>query len=1497
MATVDSLNFEVLIDDQDFNEKIKSMTETATGFNTTVSELLEIKAKVSQIQKESAKATRDEAQATREANRAIEEQARHEASMAESAERRNRATERSAIISERRASQAVINAEKEKKASIETERAEARKTRELERSSRAMERQSKLLHDLTGLLTSYFSITGASRLLNDLVDVTGEFEIQRTTLRAILNDVEGADNIFEQMRQLAVKSPFQFKDLASYAKQLSAFSIPMEELYDTTKMLADLSAGLGVDMGRIILAYGQIRSASFLRGQEVRQLTEAGVPILTELAKQFEEVEGRAVSVGEVFDRISARQVPFEMVAKVFKDITSEGGKFYEMQAVQAETLAGKISNLKDAYQNMLYEIGSANGDLLKAPIDRITSLMADYNKVFKELTVGMATFLSVRALTTFTSGINGSADSVSRLTLAMGKLKGALANHPYVALAAAVATLAVKLHSALTEQNAFNEAQEKAKSGYNVTLAEENAELDTFIVRIKTAKEGTDEYNSAKKALYARYGTYIAQLQDEGVAVDNLATLYASLKVKIADATRERFGFQASKSIDEAFADTLANLYGNARGRDDEIYTLRRLSKELRLSASETQAIWSYITGTATRETIESLEECVDLFDKIENGYVSLGSGSSGPIKAARFLQVLVDKATNAKNEYTDAKTAMEELFKTSPRSDANGPGAPLSQWQQSVQNVLDTVGAEFSNLFDQRNDNNLMDYIDKLKKERNEIVQRMAVEKGLNDKLYESDKARLDVIERINKEALLGRLDISYSKSSRESQEEDPYKATVKNKAEEVDAIKQVYDAYKQLTAAGLDASEAATVLSEVFGDQIELISAGNYEERLMEIADTMESFGDSGRKLALEIRKYLGRDGISKVLREVSQKNNAQSTRTWLESYLGTGELLEGKGVSFDISKIVKEYKDRLKALTDRTQRAREEYMAKVKASGSFYSEEEYAKGLEEIDLKQQTDAANYLSDALAKIREEAGKVVEEWAGLNGIDLSDFSHKTISQLRNMKSELEDYLAGDLIDSDIARKLVGDLAGATGQLSDEVAKVINEFLEKISEATAAKLAKEIIDIAKAVVSLSDAVSEYAKAAGILDLERTANAIGGIGGIIEDIAQGAKSGGWAGAIAAGISSFGKAALDAATAAVTLRSAIRETAIEAQSVRFSDDLSRGIDSLFGEDTLKKIRNATIGIESLREAISTDHANASGNLSWASGFLKMGKTVKSVGDAMHELGYDMLDSYGNLNADGLQAILDTYENLGEADRQWITEAINHSREYAEAMENLREVVSGIFGDLSRTVVDDMVEAFNATGDAANGLTHVFDDMSQSLLKSVMNTIVLEGVLNRYEEDLLGIFQEYGQTQDYRTMMDQVSGLMSLINRDLENSADVLNAVLSYAQSQGWNTGEASGSQNLASGIKSITEETGNLLASYINAIRSDVSSLRVIAATNSGYLQQILGLLPAVPTLDDYLNQISANTFDINQTTKDILSDLRSVMTSSAGEMAFRAAIQ
>lgn len=257
----------------------------------------------------------------------------------------------------------------------------------------AMNSQLSIVGQLRNEFLGLYSIYAAQNFLRAVVDIGGELENQKIAMASILQDEGKATTIFNQIKKLAVASPFGVMDLNQYAKQLSAYSIPYNELYDTMKRLADISAGVGVDMGRIILAYGQIKAAKFLKGTELRQLTEANIPMVDKLAERFTKLEGRIVSAGEVLDMISKKKVTFEDVKDVLWGLTDDGGMFNNMQEVLSESVKSKWKNLADAIDIMLGDIAESMGSTLKWTAESLITLAQNWKELVPAIEAAVGAF------------------------------------------------------------------------------------------------------------------------------------------------------------------------------------------------------------------------------------------------------------------------------------------------------------------------------------------------------------------------------------------------------------------------------------------------------------------------------------------------------------------------------------------------------------------------------------------------------------------------------------------------------------------------------------------------------------------------------------------------------------------------------------------------------------------------------------------------------------------------------------------------------------------------------------------------------------------------------------------------------------------------------------------------------------------------------------------------------------------------------------------------
>lgn len=350
----------------------------------------------------------------------------------------------------------------------------------------AMNSQLSIVGQLRNEFLGLYSIYAAQNFLRAVVDIGGELENQKIAMASILQDEGKATTIFNQIKKLAVASPFGVMDLNQYAKQLSAYSIPYNELYDTMKRLADISAGVGVDMGRIILAFGQIKAAKFLKGTELRQLTEANIPMVDKLAERFSKLEGRIVSAGEVLDMISKKKVTFEDVKDVLWELTDDGGMFHNMQEVLSESAKSKWKNLADAIDIMLGDIAESMGSTLKWTAESLTTLAQNWKEVVPFITAATAAFGTYRVAVYAGSRAMG----VANATLIKGTLAAKQKTAADLVMASNYRTLTAAEKGLIASRNAMTTAEWRALAVSGALNKEQALRLIT-LGKIKSGQAG----------------------------------------------------------------------------------------------------------------------------------------------------------------------------------------------------------------------------------------------------------------------------------------------------------------------------------------------------------------------------------------------------------------------------------------------------------------------------------------------------------------------------------------------------------------------------------------------------------------------------------------------------------------------------------------------------------------------------------------------------------------------------------------------------------------------------------------------------------------------------------------------------------------------------------------------------------------------------------------------------------------------------------------------
>lgn len=1353
MATIDQLNFEVILDDKDFNAKVKNDIALANELNTSLSKLLEIKNKVGKF-------NQDDVNNNRKANQILVDNAR---------------------------AQEKITREKNK-----TLATQQKLNAQIDRATRSYNQQSRILNELKGVALGYLSVHGASQLLSSLVRVTGEFELQKTTLAAMIGDLNTAENIIAKIQGLAVESPFQFKELTTYAKQLSAFSVPAQELYNTTKMLADVSAGLGVGMDRIVLAYGQVRSAAFLRGQEVRQFTEAGIPILDELSKQFTELEGRAVSTGEVFDKISARLVPFEMVAKVFKDMTSEGGKFYNMQEVQAETLRGKLSNLKDAFEIMLNEIGQDQSENLKGSVDLLRKLMQNYEDVGKSVMQCVVAF-----------GILKTATEV--LGVAMGKLAlknvsvihslrnvaAFAAKNPYTLIAAGLTAAGVGLYKWITQLEEWEKVQEsvtKVSQKYYESLAVENSKLDTLYAKLRLAKKGTEEYDEARRQIFTQYASYISQLKSEGVEVSNLADIYDDLKLKIEASQKARFRDLASQDIEQTFGDATNKLLKKAERR------IKVLSKDLGIAFNELeqQAFIGYVTGTLSKDDIKSNEELERIANRIS------------------FMDKIKKEFQQASEAYTEGIAAIDKLY---GKAEDLATDAPVFQYNIDSE---DTTG------------------------------------KTLADKIQE-----------------------------------------------EIDAVRRLKGAYDTLSPY-MSGDMLRKTLTALFpnADQ-ELIKSLDFRGKLVELAAELNKFDQEASKRLL--------DTISgeKAGEIVSAFKAIESYKKMLDDWLGEDFTLTGEGVIFDVSKIIRDLNNQYakinqKAIraSDLLRKAQEGDEAALATVREVYGEEVWQKylinGKETIDELARLERESAQKTAQEKINDLSRIYVKDQT--SHLDLSDWGEKSLQQVIKIQNEIKKLSGEGVVFDD---ELIERIKEAGITLEDFIKGVEDEYA-KMSEETEEEILKKIEDRAKdtarALSTLGGELKGLGEAMESSGLEELGGSLEKAAGLAGNMIEALK----AKDTIAIISNIASAAISSITDVIAntteAERKLHNSTLELQKL-MTEDRRNAYDGMFGTDEMG------LAIENLK-ILSEGYEDYQNKLSKFSDEKKLrrnklnGDSIafekKSVSDILGEIadtqGWEMFRENGELNIDAIRERFDAYSKyLTKKQRKVVEELIESNNFYNDAATQQAEYLRNLFGGVADDIATSMVDAFIESGDAAIDMSNIISDVSKQMVADLIKSVYLMPILNDYAEDLEQISKNASLTQTEKAEL-QLSLLENALQEISAQSGEITNTIERFQDYLG---GGEKGTSDLGEGIKGITEDQANLLASYLNAIRADVSYSKALWARMDANLQRIADMFASSPTLMEYQAQIAANTFDTAQATQAILGELRSVMTSEGGDTAIR----
>ena len=1366
----------------------------------------------------------------------------------------------------------------------------------------ALSSQSRIAGELKNQIANVYSIYTLERFVRGLYTIGGEFQKQRIALTSILGDSMKAETIFNRIKDLAVVSPFQFKELASYAKQLSAYSIPYEELYDTTKRLADISAGVGVDMGRIILAYGQVRSAAFLRGQELRQFTEAGIPLVDELAKRFTKLTGVVTSAGDVFDKISRKEVSFGMVKDVLWELTDEGGKFYNMQEALAESLAGKWSNLQDAWDVMMADIAEGNSGVLSDSLEILTELMKHWKAMaailgtlvgaygaYKTTVIAVNTIekanLRIETIQTIVNrarAIKGLTAATKAQTVAQWALNAAMKANPWVIAITAIGglvglylTLREKTKSAADTIREFNvQVQEQ-----NEKISEAKNKANSYISTMFDTSKAVDARRMAYEKLQGIYPSIFKSMSYEQALLKGQIELLNMANKEAREISKKN----ARTNLTTAYQDLLeaergvkyAELFSVASdGRIMDTKMLREAKNQLEIARS--------IVKEAKEDFTTILSVTDDIDKNIKSAWFTTAKEIAGDMNSLipKDDEAYEEYANRVKEERENADKTLKGFKKGNPYSEETVRNAQkVFDVSKKIMDTLGVLGKSsggekdpIAEQWKARTDliDKAVSSYEKWRKIEGEEAASQRV-KGISEfaPIFDKNGVNLDLKDPSKAyKYIQGQLDRSKEK------QEDLYislgvkidKAGIDSAKKEVDnALKEIekyvsqtgekWDLYKKLFNASGNKSLSMNI---AFGGEVSFKSVvddlRNQLSKALENTGSKFSVTDVLAMKEDDVKKQFGEGVILKLYQSINEESKKMRSES-LENLLGMIEDYKDyaqrikdieRNLQKDLADIESQRGQLGEEATDRLIAQRKKKASEDAASTKFEqfkSSEDWAKTFDDLDRLSSATLSRLIKN-LEEFKNTTGQSlkVNEFKELVNVlkKLRDESEsrnpfKTLSdgikeyaeateKLKKAQKELGFIQDGGEVTTGVSETSHTETKKTDSGLSYQT-KVVDKLTPKLK--TLADAEKEVTDAQdeqneasdKVQVGFGDIVDMANLLIGTLgDLWSAFDALGNDSmgdtlSTVQEVAAGLLNTAQSGAtLFAGISSGNPMAImQGATGVVSGITGIIGSIAKAHDKKLDKAIQRS------QLEVKKLSNDYKNLQSVIER-------------------QLGAVTQSQSKEM----------IANLQKqqEEVQKQMKAEQDKKDSDASKIED---YKQQYIELGEQIKyfyeDLASEQFGiDLkgwSDQISEALVNAFANGEDAAKAFDDTVADIMRNVIKEMISLNVIKPAMNKLRDYLFGdkgIFTDSsaGGTnlteQEVAGLMQQLGSLRGTIS-DSKKIWDYLNAA---AKKMGISLEETSASNTLSKGIQeNITEETANILASYINGIRADVSVKRAL----------------------------------------------------------------
>lgn len=779
----------------------------------------------------------------------------------------------------------------------ETKRAQ-REMADLDRATSSMDRTVRRL-------ATAFAM---KELVSKIAGVRGDLQQLEVAFRTMLGSASKADALMQQLVKTAATTPFGLEDVSNGAKQLLAYGLEAEKVNETLIRLGDIAAGLSVPLNDLVYLYGTTMAQGRLYTQDLNQFTGRGIPMISELAKQF------GVAESKVKELVEAGKVGFPEVQKVIESLTDEGGKFGGLMEAQSKTIAGQISNIEDALQMMFNEIGQQSEGIISDTLSGVSYMIENYERFGRILLGVVATYGTYRAAIMAVVAMKGWATAAEALHYnwlllvekAQKMLNATMLSNPYVLIATLLAGVCVAMISMKTETERLKEAEEDyQKQKEKVIEAEEEhrrkiEELCSIAgdeaVSTDTRREALNKLEMKYPDIFAKYDTEyeklknIKKIKEEIAALDGQKSItrpeneLASVNKRIAELETKK---ATEKWVESDRNGSMKKTGGLTSAEEAELKNLRnkRGSLQTQVRKNEDNAYFENLTGVSNDTLETEIKRRKDLLAKMQleekkYGTITQSTSQLNGTYSRDELQYQLNKLQSEQNRRNKPKDSSADWAASARKTYE----AALKAYNDFVRDSSNSLSKEDF----EKKAKELKDAVDVAKKEYDKVkpgTDKDAESARKNREQQQKENERrtemqrklgleLAALQQENDEAEVAAMEEGLQKKLRQIKEE--YKAR-QNAIEKQRSDWQAQNARAGMT--GLDAA-GLTADQELALDRSREINETTYKAALTslykELTDQYQSYTD--KRLEIERRHNEDIEGLNRARRQAESAGDA-------------------------------------------------------------------------------------------------------------------------------------------------------------------------------------------------------------------------------------------------------------------------------------------------------------------------------------------------------------------------------------------------------------------------------------------------------------------------------------------------------------------------------------------------------------------------------------------------------------------------------------------